>query len=156
MTLTNQHLPQPVAAENPRRAVSQRSQTSRTERGLRGALSANAAMSVLLGTVIAIAPERVEDLLGTGRPGWVRIVGLAVVLFGLDCAWVSRRQRSQLMAFTPGIIAADLSWVALSVVTLLLGWFSGGGAAAVIAVAVVVDTFATLQFLSWRELRRTR
>ncbi len=153
MTTTNHHR---SPADSPRRATPVRWTAHGAERRLRVVLGVNATTSIVAGLVLAVAPDRIDDLLGTGRPGWVRVVGLAVVLFGLDYAWVSRSPRAWLTRLTPAVIAGDVAWVVLSVVTLLLGWFSGGGVAAVILVAVAVDTFATLQYLAWRDLRSAR
>lgn len=126
------------------------------ERRLRLTLRANAVTSIVCGSILALAPHALDDLLGTGHPGWVRLVGIGVVLFGADVWWTSTRPLGKLVRQAPGIIAADAAWVVLSIVTLLLGWFSGWGIAAVIAMALAVDTFAFLQFRSWRVLRTTR
>ncbi len=155
MTTTHHPAHHEANAGNPRRAATTRSIADRAERRLRRVLAANATTSVVAGAALAIAPDRLDDLLGTGQPGWVRIVGIAVVLFGIDVAWLARRPRRDLVRFTPAVIVADVAWVVLSVVTLLLGWFAGAGIAAVIAMAVAVDTFALLQFAAWRGLRTT-
>ena len=49
-------------------------------------------------------------------------------------------------------MAGDASWVVASVGTVTLGWYSGGGAVAVLAMAVVVAAFAVLQFFALRQL----
>lgn len=146
----------PDPASSARRAALDRSQRHRAERRLRGTLRANAATSFVSGALLAIAPDRLDELLGTGRPGWVRTVGIAVVGFGLVVGWLSVRPVDELMRDTPVVVAADVGWVVLSIVTILLGWYDGGGIVAVLAMAVAVDTFAFLQFTSWRTLRRTR
>ena len=100
---------------------------------------------------MAIVPERVERVLGTGYPGWVRLVGIGVVVFGIDVALLSARPSDQLRRWTPVVIGADIAWVAASVVTILLGWYSTSGVIAVVAMAGAVDTFAVLQFRAWRQ-----
>ncbi len=150
MTITEQH-PRPTAGTRPARP--DRSQAGVTAR-LRAVLAANATMSVSTGMAMAVVPDVVDELLATGHPGWVRLVGIGLVLFGLDVALLSRSSVARLRRFTPWIVAADVAWVAASALVLLLGWFAGGGVVAVIAVAIAVDGFATLQFLTWRRLPR--
>ena len=58
-----------------------------------------------------------------------------------------------LRRITPQIVAGDVGWVVASVVTVLLGWYSGSGVVAVLAMAAVVDVFALLQWTAWRRLR---
>jgi len=152
MTIINESF----TTNNPRRAASERSLAGRAERRLRRALRLNATTSVTSGAVLAFAPGALDELLGAGHPGWVRLVGVAVALFGLDVAWLSRRPRHDLERFTPVVIAADLAWVVLSAVTIVAGWYEGAGIAVVIAMALAVETFAFLQFTAWRQLRRTR
>ncbi|MGI9644947.1 MAG: hypothetical protein ACR2O6_06525 [Ilumatobacteraceae bacterium] len=156
MTTTDHRTDQATHVDNPRRAAGARSHAARAERRLRRVLAANATTSIVAGAAMAIAAGSIDDLLGTGHAGWVRIVGIAVVLFGVDVAWLARRPRQDLVRFTPVVIAADAVWVVLSVATLLLGWFDGAGIAAVIAMAVAVDTYALLQFGAWRTLRTPR
>ena len=118
---------------------------------LRRALRLNATTSILAGLLMTTVPERVERVLGTGYPGWVRLVGIGVVIFGIDVALLCTRPSGQLQRWTPVVIGADIAWVAASVVTILLGWYSTSGVIAVVAMAVAVDTFAVLQFRAWRQ-----
>ena len=125
----------------------------RCERKLRSVLRLNAANCVVSGTALAFAAGPIDDLLDTGRPGWVRLVGIALLPFAALCVWVSAGPLQRLHKATPLIIAGDVNWVIASVVTVLLGWYSGGGIVAVLALAVAVDMFAVLQFVGWRQLR---
>jgi len=123
---------------------------------LRLVLRLNAANSLLAGSLLAAVPARVDDLLDTGHPGWIRVVGLALLPFAALCAWVSTASLRQLRRVTPLIIGGDVSWVVASLATVLAGWYSGRGAVAVVAMAAVVDLFALLQWSAWRTLRPTR
>lgn len=125
-------------------------------RRLRSVLRLNASSSAIAGAVMAIAPATVDGLLDTGRPGWVRVVGAALLPFAAFVAWLSTASPDHVRLHTPGIIAGDIGWVVLSIVTVALGWYSGGGVAAVIAMAVLVDVWAFLQWSAWRKLRPTR
>ncbi len=123
------------------------------ERRLRLVLRANAATSSISGLVMAVGPDTVDGLLDTGHPGWIRLVGLALVPFAAFVAWLSLSDLRHLRAHTPGIVAGDLLWVAASLATCLAGWYSTSGIVAVAAMAPAVDTFGTLQFIFWRRLR---
>jgi len=119
---------------------------------LRGALRTNAALSIGSGTAMAIAGGRVADLLGVDASGWVRLVGVAVVLFGLDVAVVSTRPTRELRALAPWIVVADALWVVASATTIALGWFATGGVVAVAAMAAAVGSVGTAQFVGWRRI----
>jgi len=101
---------------------------------------------------MAAAPGLVDDLLGTGRVGSIRLVGVALVFFAAFVAWLSTADRRALQKYAPGIIAGDVGWVIASVVTVLLGWYSGTGIVVVLVMALAVDTFALLQFVAVRRL----
>lgn len=104
---------------------------------------------------MAVAPGTVDELLGTGHSGWVRLVGLALLPFAALVVWLSTADNEMLRRMTPAIIVGDVGWVVASIATVLLGWYSGSGIAAVLAMALLVDVFALLQFNAVRHLRRT-
>lgn len=116
----------------------------------------NAVNSLVFGALLAVAPARVDVLLDTGHPGWIRLVGIGLLPFAAVCAWLSTSSRDNLLRVTPQIIVGDVAWVVASVVTVLLGWYSSGGVVAVLAMAAVVDAFALLQWSAWRKVRPTR
>lgn len=120
---------------------------------LRRVLRLNAASCVVSGAALTAVAGPIDDLLDTGHPGWVRVVGLGLLPFAAFCWWVSAGSIERLRKETPAIVAGDVAWVVASIVTVLLGWYSGGGVAVVLAMAVVVDVFAVLQFVAWRKLR---
>ncbi len=121
---------------------------------LRRVLRLNAANCVVSGTALAVAAGPIDDLLDTGHPGWIRLVGLGLLPFAALCWWVAAGPLQRLRSVTPFIVVGDVNWVLASLVTVLLGWYSGGGIVAVLLMAVVVDTFAVLQFVGWRRLRQ--
>lgn len=129
------------------------SASSSAESRLRIVLRANAVNSVAFGILLATIPDTVDRLLDTGHPGWLRVVGLGLVAFAAGCAWLSATSLATLRRLTPHVIAGDIAWVVASVVTVLLGWYSGGGVVAVLTLAAVVDAFAVLQWSAWRKLR---
>lgn len=125
------------------------------ERKLRVVLRLNALNSLVFGTLLAGFPTEVDDVLDTGHPGWIRLVGLGLLPFAALCAWLSTASLPTLRRITPHVVAGDVAWVVASVVTVLAGWYSGGGIIAVLAMAAIVDVFALLQWTAWRRLRRT-
>ena len=80
------------------------------EKRLRLVLRLNATSSLLSGLVLAIAPNAIDDLLDTGRPGIVRLVSLALIPFAVGVAWLSTSRVDQLRRHTPEIIAGDVGW----------------------------------------------
>jgi hypothetical protein len=125
------------------------------ERKLRVVLRLNATNSFVFGALLAAFPDQVAELLDTGYPGWIRLVGLGLLSFGALCAWSSTASLPMLRRITPQIVIGDVAWVVASVATVLLGWYSGGGIVAVLAMAAIVDVFALLQWTAWRRLRVT-
>lgn len=125
----------------------------RSAQRLRNILRLNAATSMVTGLVMTIAPSAVDRILGTGQPGWVRVVGLGLFVFAVEVAVVAGSRTSRLTRWSPMIIAADTAWVATSVATTAAGWFAPQGAALAAATAGMVATFAVLQ---WRHYARLR
>lgn len=132
------------------------SRTHDCERKLRRVLRLNALNSAVSGTVMAVAAAAIERLLDTGHSGSIRIVGLALLPFAAFCWWVAAGSVDRLRRETPFIVVGDIGWSIASVVTVALGWYSDRGVVAVLAMAVVVDVFAVIQFVAWRRLRTTR
>lgn len=145
MTDTRPITPTPIAGK----------QEQQCEPKLRRVLRLNAANCIVSGTALAVAAGPIDDLLDTGHPGWIRLVGLGLLPFAALCSWVAAGPLQRLRTVAPLIVAGDVNWVIASVVSVLLGWYAGGGVVAVLAMAVVVDTFAVLQFVAWRRLRTT-
>ncbi|WP_395154625.1 hypothetical protein [Ilumatobacter sp.] len=121
---------------------------------LRFVLRINAANSIVFGALMAAMPETVDDVLGTARPGWIRLVGLGLVGFAAFVGWLSTASPKVLKKLVPQVVLGDVGWVVGSVVTVLLGWYSGAGNVTVLAMAVAVDAFAALQWWLWRRLQR--
>ncbi len=119
---------------------------------LRTILRSNATTSALGGIVAAAAPGPVDDLLGTGQLGLVRLVGIGLVLFAALVVATSRLDVGQMRRIVPGISVGDGSWVVGSVVAIALGWFSTGGAVIIGLVALMVGAFGVAQALLVRQL----
>jgi hypothetical protein len=117
------------------------------ERRLRWVLGANAATSALAGSVAVVAPSWLDDVLGTGHPGWVSAVGLGLLVIAIDVLLVARSDRARLIAGTRLVVAADVAWVAATIITIALGWYSSGGAVVMGIAAIGVADFAIAQHM---------
>jgi hypothetical protein len=116
---------------------------------------ANGLFSTASGVGLMLGASPLGPFLGVEAPGAYRILGLVLVLFGLDLLWLSRR-RATLRPLTRVVIALDLSWVIVSLVLLLTGWlpFTTAGQWTVALLADVVAVFAVLQYVGLRRLGR--
>ena len=134
-----------VDSRTPARTAAQR---------LRNILRLNATTSFAGAGVAVAAPAVLDRLLGTGQPGWIRIVGAGLGLFAIDVALVAGSRTRRLRTLTPFIIVADGLWVIGTALTIALGWYAMGGAVVLGAVGVMVATFAALQLRTHRALGR--
>ena len=128
----------------------------RSKNLLRGALIANAALSLASGLLLVVASETVAGLLGPAVPANLMLgLGVLFLIFGVDVAIVARREEPKLTQARI-ITALDTIWVVGSLV--LLAFFSEHlstlGFWLVAVQALIVADFALFQFLGIRQ--RTR
>jgi hypothetical protein len=121
---------------------------------VRNTLRLNAFTSLLGGLAAAVPAGLTDRALGTHHSGWVRVVGLGLVLFAIDVATIAGARASRLLRWTPVIIAADIARVFASIATIVAGWYSTSGAIVVGALAVIVGSFAARQFVTHRRAKR--
>ncbi len=93
-------------------------------------LRLNALNSIVFGVVLATVPGRIDELLDTGRPGWIRVVGLGLVPFGRVVRVAVDDLVDDAAADHPQVVAGDVAWLGASAATVLLGWYSGVGVVA--------------------------
>lgn len=124
-----------------------------TESRLRLVLTTNAVTSGLGGLAALALGGPVDSVLGTDAVGWVRVVGAGLVAFAAFVAFVSRSRRARLVREVPIISAGDLAWVAGTMVTIALGWYSASGNVVMGAVAAMVGAFGLTQAVLVRRLR---
>ena len=117
---------------------------------LRNTLRLNALTSLLGGLIAGTAAGPVDELLGTGHPGLVRLVGIGLMVFAADVALVGGARLSRLLGWTPAIVVADMSWVLACIATVAAAWYSTTGAIVVGGVAALVGFFAHRQYRTWR------
>lgn len=114
-------------------------------------LRIDAALCAGTGLLAAVAAPAVSELLGPDvSTTLVRVLGIALVLYALDLAVVSRGpdrwQRPAVLVAGIGSIA----WEAATIVLVLLGAFSLPGAVVALALAAAVGVLGVLQLRAAR------
>lgn len=105
------------------------------------------------GVLAAVAPAPVADALGPDVPAAaVRWVGVALVVWAVDAALLSRTSGRLLRRTAAAAGLANLAWELATVALVALGAFSLTGAVLALAVAAVVGGLGVLQL---RALRRS-
>jgi len=131
-----------------------------TDRLLHRTLWGNAVFSVVSGAVLAafagpfakIAAHGPVALLGLDLAIVFELLGIGVIAFGALCAWVASRETLP-QAWARVIFAADIAWVAGSVLVLALpATWTMAGFIGIVAVALIVADFVILEYLGLRRL----
>jgi hypothetical protein len=131
-----------------------------TDRLLRRTLWGNAAFSVVSGAILAIfagpfaraAAHGPVSVLGLDLATVFALLGVGVILFGGLCAWVASRETMP-EAWARVIFAADIAWVAASILVLAMpATWSVAGFAGIAVVALIVADLAILEYLGLRRL----
>lgn len=131
-----------------------------TDRLLRRTLWGNAVFSVVSGAVLvafatpfaASATRAPLSVAGLDLAVVFELLGVGVVLFGAVCGWAASRETVP-RSWARLIFAADIVWVAASVLVLALpaSWTTAG-TAGIVAVALIVADLAILEYLGLRRL----
>lgn len=127
--------------------------TSMNQTLIRRILYGNAIFSGLSGLLFIVAASPIANFIWLDASLVIFVLGLALVGYAvLIYMNASRAEISR--SFVLFAIIGDSSWVLLSILLLVTGWvsFSMEGKWAVGILAVIVDIFATLQFLEWRKM----
>lgn len=118
---------------------------------LRTLLRADAALCAGTGLLAAAAPAAVADLLGPDVSATaVRVVGIALVLYALDLAAISRAAARWQRPAARVAGVGNVAWELATVVLVALGAFSVTGAVLALAVAAVVGGLGLLQLRAAR------
>lgn len=134
--------------------------TASSDRLLRRTLWGNAVFSVISGAVLvacatpfaAWATHAPVSVAGLDLAVVFELLGLGVVLFGVLCGWVASRPVLP-AGLARMIFAADIAWVAVSALVLLLpaSWTTAG-IAGIVVVGLIVADLAILEYLGLRRL----
>jgi hypothetical protein len=131
-----------------------------SDRLLRRTLWGNAVFSIVSGAVLAIfagpfariAAQAPVEMAGLDLAIVFELLGLGVIAFGALCAWIASRHILPI-AWIRVIFAADLAWVAGSVLVLALpATWTTAGIAGIVVVALIVADLAILEYLGLRRL----
>jgi len=127
--------------------------TQTNQSTLRHILNANAMFSATSGIFFILASKPLAEFLGT-MP--LVMYMLAVTMFGYAALIAFNTYRPTISReFTLFTVMGDSAWVLLSILLLVMPWFTFTSDAkwAIGITAICVDIFATLQFLEWRKMR---
>lgn len=134
--------------------------TASSDRLLRRTLWGNAAFSVVSGATLAVlagpfaraATDAPVSVLGLDLAILFELLGVGVVAFGELCAWIASRPELP-QGLARFIFAADLAWVAGSVLVLALpaSWTTAG-IAGIVVLALIVADLAILEYLGLRKM----
>ncbi|MFZ5782262.1 MAG: hypothetical protein ACOY4R_18855 [Pseudomonadota bacterium] len=131
-----------------------------TDRLLRRTLWGNAAFSAISGAGLAVfagpfaqaAAHEPVALFGLDLAVVFLLLGLGVMAFGALCAWVASRETLP-QGWARAIFAADIAWVAGSVLVLALpATWTVAGIAGISVLALIVADLAILEYLGLRRL----
>jgi hypothetical protein len=126
-----------VRAERDRSIASQR---------LRAVLLTNALTSGVVGAITALAPGPVDDLLGTGHEGWLRLFGgIGLLAFAVTVGALARCSPATRARYAPLVSMFDAAYVLGVIVTVSAGWYSTTGDWVMAATAALVAEFAVGQ-----------
>jgi len=120
---------------------------------IRHILYGNAVFSGLSGIIFTLASRQISAFLGLDAQ-WV-ILDLGLMMIGYAALLYFTAARTSISrGFVLFTVIADSVWVAASILLLLTGWvpFSVAGKWTVGITAMIVDIFATLQFIEWRKM----
>lgn len=113
---------------------------------------ANGVFCSTSGLIFTLFADPLAGFLNT-LPFIMTILGLGLLFYGLFIIYMSMRPVIT-KGFTLFAVLADSAWVLLSILLLVLPTFQFTADAkwAIGIIAVVVDVFATLQFMEWRKM----
>lgn len=120
---------------------------------IRRILYGNAVFSGVSGLLFVFASNPIANFIGISTP--LVILAIGIGLAGYAALIYTNASRAQISRSSVLLaIIADSTWVLLSIVLLVTGWvpFSVEGKWAVGIIAIIVDIFATLQFIEWRKM----
>ena len=130
--------------------VSTRTQSSHL---LRKALQGNAVFSMTSGSTAVLTATTLAEFIGLEATGILRFIGLNLILFATALYWLSRQSTiNRRMALTAVIL--DALWVLGSLLLLVTGILpiTSGGQWLIGIIALLVGSFAVLQYLGVRQM----
>ena len=122
---------------------------------LRDALRGNAIFSAIGGVAFIVDAKLLAALFGLEQAGYLVAIGVGLLIFAGDLAYLSSRQPIK-RSLAYAVVGADVLWVAGSVVLLVahLLPFTAAGMWIVAALADIVAVFAVLQYIGLRRMAK--
>jgi hypothetical protein len=118
---------------------------------LRTLLRVDAVLCAATGVVALAAATAVADVLGPDVPtSAVRAVGLALVVWAVDVALLSRARGRLLRRGAVAVAAVNVAWEVATLGLVVAGAFSLGGGVLALAVAALVGGLGLLQLRAVR------
>jgi hypothetical protein len=117
-------------------------------------LLGNATFGLLSGLACLLWARPLANTLGIEPPLILSILGVALLLFAAELAWIATRMPDS-RRIVQTIFVLDVAWVIASVLVLLAGWppFTVTGKWVVAGVADIIAIFALLEYIGLRRLR---
>lgn len=117
-------------------------------------LLGNATFGVLSAFICLLWAQPLATALGFTSPLSLVVVGVGLLLFAAELAWIAIRKPADRRVLTI-IFGLDVAWVIASAIILLTGWLplTTAGMWTIITVADIVAVFAVLEFIGLRRLQ---
>ena len=112
---------------------------------LRTVLAANAATSFAGGAVGLVAAPWLSRELGFDHVALTRIISIGLMLFAAAVAILARSRAEHTIRWSASVSAADLAWVAATIVLVASGTLTTAGAAVAVVLGLGVLDFAVVQ-----------
>lgn len=132
-----------ISSSSPSTTV--RADRTRREAGhwLRVVLTTNAVTSGVVGAFATVTPGAVDELLGTGHDGWIRLFGgIGFLVFAAAVYALARSAPATRARYAPLVSVFDTTYVLGTFATIAAGWFSTTGSWVMAATALLVADFA--------------
>jgi len=124
---------------------------------LRRTLLADAALSALCAIPCLLDAKPLAAWLGISESFVLVIIGVGLLLFAADVAWIATRPQLDRRAATL-ILGLNIAWVVVSAILLLTDWvaFSSAGKWAIAGIADGVAVLAILEYCGLRQIGTNR
>ena len=119
---------------------------------LRTALMCNAGFSVLSATTIIFCPDSLVRCLAIPRDFGVLLLGIGLIVFAIRLLLNAAQPQITLVGARLAV-AVDLTWVATSILVIVLAPLALQGKLVVAIIAVIVLCFALAQWIGLRRMR---
>ncbi len=127
--------------------------TSPNQTSIRRILYSNTIFSGVSGLLFILASNVIANFIGLESSPVILVIGIGLAGYAV-LIYVNASRKEISRSFVLTAVISDSVWVLLSILLLTTGWvqFSVDGKWTVGLIAMLVDVFATLQFIEWRKM----